>query len=291
MRTSNSRVAGKGPQRTRSEQPSAPALADAIERDPIPVVLSIAGSDSGGGAGIQADLRVFARLGVFGTTAITAITAQNTMGVYRVSPVDPGMVRAQIEAVTGDLEPRAMKSGMLANADIVHEVAAAIRDYRPASSAYVLDPVMVASSGATLLEPDAVAALRDELLPLADLVTPNLDEAQSLTGSPVSDVMGMARAARLLVDRWGARAALVTGGHLAGPSTVDVLYDGSVHHFTHRRIVTQHTHGTGCTLSAAIAAFLALGEELPVAVGSGIRYVRRAIRHAPALGSGTGPVG
>jgi hydroxymethylpyrimidine kinase/phosphomethylpyrimidine kinase len=291
VRTSNSRDAGNDPHRPPSRQSSTHVFVRTIKGSQIPVVLSIAGSDSGGGAGIQADLRVFARLGVFGTTAITAITAQNTMGVSRVSPINPDMVRAQIDAVTRDLEPRVMKSGMLANAGIVHAVAAAIRDYRSISRAYVLDPVMIASSGETLLEIDAVTAVRDELLPLADLVTPNLDEARALTGVPVSDVRGMARAAQLLVDQWGARAALVTGGHLTGPSTADVLYDGTLHHFKHRRIDARHTHGTGCTLSAAITAFLALGEELPVAVGSGIRYVRRAIRQGLALGSGAGPVG
>jgi hydroxymethylpyrimidine/phosphomethylpyrimidine kinase len=258
---------------------------------------------------------VFARLGVFGTTAITAITAQNTMGVYRVGPVDPELLRAQIEAVTSDLEPRAIKSGMLANAGLVQVVAAAIRAYRSARSTggsagapglrrpsgapspnhfpspYVLDPVMVASSGATLLDPDGVAALQRELLPLADLVTPNLDEARALVGEPVIDVDGMARAARLMVDRWGARSALITGGHLTGPFTVDVLYDGTMHHFKHRRITTRHTHGTGCTLSAAITAYLALGEELSLAVAGGIRYVRSALRRGVELGTGPGPLG
>ena len=213
------------------------------------------------------------------------------MGVFRVSPVDPDMVRAQIEAVTSDLRPLAIKSGMLANADIVRAVAAAIRGYRPVPFAYVLDPVMVASSGSALLEPDAITAVGHELLPLADLVTPNLDEAQALTGEPATDVAGMTRAAQLLVDHGERGPALITGGHLAGPLTVDVLYDGTVHVFTHRRIETRHTHGTGCTLSAAITAFLAWGGSMPVAVGSGIRYVHRALRHGLAVGSGAGPVG
>jgi hydroxymethylpyrimidine/phosphomethylpyrimidine kinase len=218
--------------------------------------------------------------------------------------VDPDLVRAQIEAVASDLSPRAIKSGMLANAAIIHAVAAAIRanhsrlvvsagsSSRPArrppgsplaangSPAYVLDPVMVASSGVSLLEPDAVATLRRVLLPLADLVTPNMSEAAALVGESVTDLKGMERAARLLVDREGVRAALVTGGHLAGPYTVDVLYDGGVHYFRNSRIATHDTHGTGCTLSAAIVAHLALGKTLRVAIREGIRYVRHALRRS-----------
>lgn len=257
-------------------------------------VLTIAGSDSGGGAGIQADLRVFSRLGVFGTTALTAITAQNTLGVVDMAALSPALVRAQIDAVVADLRPQAVKSGMLANADIVRVVAAALRDHglRP----YVLDPVMVSSSGTTLLSADGVEALRRELLPLAILVTPNLSEAAVLTGvkaHAVSDVAGMERAARTLVHDGGVSAALVTGGHLDGPSTVDVLYDGSGTpvHFRHGRIITRHTHGTGCTLSAAVTARLALGDSLPTAVRAAIRYVHRALRRPPGLGSGTGPIG
>jgi hydroxymethylpyrimidine/phosphomethylpyrimidine kinase len=256
-----------------------------------PIALTIAGSDAGGGAGIQADLRVFARLGVFGTTAVTAITAQNTVAVYRWEPVSPTLVRAQIDAIASDLRPQAVKSGMLANAEIAGVVAAALRDH--ALTPYVLDPVIAASTGAILLSSDGVDVLRRDLVPLAALVTPNLAEAAVLTGEPVTDVPGMERAARALVDRLGAQAALVTGGHLSGPSAIDVLYDGTQApiRFRHRRLATRHTHGTGCTLSAAVAAHLALGDPLLDAVRAAVRYVQRALQRPPGLGAGNGPIG
>jgi hydroxymethylpyrimidine/phosphomethylpyrimidine kinase len=255
------------------------------------IVLTIAGSDSGGGAGIQADLRVFARLGVFGTTAITAVTAQNTLGVHEWMPIPAGLVRAQIDAVATDLTPDAVKSGMLADASIVRAVAAALRTH--ALRQYVLDPVMLASSGTPLLDREGVAVLRRELIPLATIVTPNLAEAAALTGEPVTDLQGMRRAAVLLVDRDGAQSALVTGGHLRGTTTVDVLYDGAAppRLLRHRRVETRHTHGTGCTLSAAIAARLAVGDSLLDAVRAAIRYVHRALLRPPDVGAGTGPVG
>jgi hydroxymethylpyrimidine/phosphomethylpyrimidine kinase len=257
----------------------------------VPVALTIAGSDSGGGAGIQADLRVFARARVFGTTAVTAITAQNTRGVRRWCAVDPRLVRDQIDAVASDLRPRAVKSGMLANAAIVRAVASALRAHELAP--YVLDPVITSSSGTSLLDGDGVIAMRRELLPLATLVTPNLDEATALTGEAVSDVRSMERAARALVEHGRARAALVTGGHLPGRTVVDVFYDGSgpPRRLRHRRIETRHTHGTGCTLSAAVTARLALGEQLRAAVRAAIIDVSRALRHPPRLGTGHGPVG
>jgi hydroxymethylpyrimidine/phosphomethylpyrimidine kinase len=253
--------------------------------------LTIAGSDSGGGAGIQADLRVFVRLGVFGTTAITAVTAQNTLGIQRWMSIGTALVRAQIDAVATDLRPDAVKSGMLANADIVRAVASALRKH--GLRRYVLDPVILASSGTPLLDRAGVRALRRELIPLATIVTPNLAEAAALTGEHVADVAAMRRAALLLVDRDGAQAALVTGGHLTGTTTVDVLYDGKVapRLFRHRRVMTRHTHGTGCTLSAAIAARLALGDPLPTAVAAALRYVHRALLHPPSLGTGPGPIG
>ena len=255
------------------------------------IALTIAGSDSGGGAGIQADLRVFSRLGVFGTTAVTAITAQNTVAVFQWEAVSPALVRAQIDAIASDLRPHAVKSGMLANAEIARVVAAALRDH--ALTPYVLDPVIAASTGAVLLSSDGVEVVRRDLLPLAALVTPNLAEAAVLTGEPVADLPGMERAARALVDRLGARAALVTGGHLSGPRAIDVLYDGAQPpvRFRHRRLATRHTHGTGCTLSAAVAARLALGDSLPDAVRAAIRYVQRALQRPPGLGAGNGPVG
>jgi hydroxymethylpyrimidine/phosphomethylpyrimidine kinase len=261
----------------------------------VRIALTIAGSDSGGGAGLQADLRVFARLGLFGTSAVTAITAQNTTAVLRWSPVVPSLVRAQIDAVAADLRPHALKSGMLGDAGIVRAVAAAIRDHGLAP--YVLDPVIMSSTGTPLLDKAGVGAVRRSLLPLATLVTPNLAEAAALTGAPVTDLAAMERAARWLVERGQAQAALVTGGHLSGPGTADliydVLYDGDAapRRFRHRRIRTRHTHGTGCTLSAAIAAHLARRASLADAVLAGMAYVHRALMRPPGVGAGHGPVG
>jgi len=254
------------------------------------IVLTIAGSDSGGGAGIQADLKTFHRFGVFGTSAITAVTAQNTSGVRDWMALPPALVAAQIEAVATDLRPDAVKSGMLGNAAVIAAVAAALQthDLRP----YVLDPVMVASSGDALLERDAVGALRSSLLPLCDLVTPNAEEAMVLTGADVATMADQERAARRLVEE-GAGAALVKGGHVSGDEVVDVLFDAATRvarTFRHRRIDSRHTHGTGCTLSAAIAAHLALGLRLERAVETSLDYVNRAIAGAPGLGGGRGPL-
>ena len=251
------------------------------------IALTIAGSDSGGGAGIQADLKTFHRFGVFGTSVLTAITAQNTLGVSTWSAVSLDLIRAQLDAVATDLQPAALKSGMLADADVVGVVAGKIRQYGLAP--YVLDPVMVATSGDVLLQPSAVAAIRQQLVPLADLVTPNLEEAAILVGEPVRDVDGMHRAARRLVEL-GARAALVKGGHLPGAETVDVLYAGEAREYRHLRLDTRSTHGTGCTLSAAVAAQLALGVQLAEAVERALDYVHEAIRSAPDLGAGHGPL-
>jgi hydroxymethylpyrimidine/phosphomethylpyrimidine kinase len=253
------------------------------------IALTIAGSDSGGGAGIQADLKAFQRFGVFGTSVLTAITAQNTRGVQAWSAVSVELVRQQIDAVAADLRPAAVKSGMLGEAEVVHAVAERLRAH--ALRPYVLDPVMVATSGDPLLTPDAIDAIRRELVPLADLVSPNLDEAAILVGEDVRDVPAMERTARRLVVELGARAALVKGGHLTGATTTDVLYvDGHVTRVEHRRIDTTSTHGTGCTLSAAIAAHLALGHPLGDAVYESLEYVHRAIRTAPGIGGGHGPL-
>jgi hydroxymethylpyrimidine/phosphomethylpyrimidine kinase len=251
------------------------------------IALTIAGSDSGGGAGIQADLKTFHRFGVFGTSVVCAITAQNTRGVTAWVAVAPELIRAQLDAVAEDLRPAAVKSGMLADAGVVGVVAEGLR--RHALSPFVLDPVMVATSGDILLVRSAVAAIRERLLPLAAVVTPNLDEAAILAEMPVRDVAAMERAARRLVER-GAAAALVKGGHLEGAEAVDVLFDGAMHHFRHRRIETTSTHGTGCTLSSAITAHLALGHDLRDAVARSLDYVHRAIESAPGLGSGHGPL-
>jgi hydroxymethylpyrimidine/phosphomethylpyrimidine kinase len=253
-----------------------------------PIALTIAGSDSGGGAGIQADLKSFQHFRVFGTTAITAVTAQNTRGVTGWVPVPVEMIEAQIDAVASDLRPAATKTGMLADSAIVTAVAGAIRKH--ALAPLVVDPVMVSASGDPLLERDAVVAMRELLIPLATLVTPNLDEAEILLGETVRDVEAMERAGRALVAR-GATAALIKGGHLVGDASIDVLVHGErVRTFSHPRIATEHTHGTGCTLSAAIAALLALGTELDAAVEQSIDWVHRAIRTAPRLGGGHGPL-
>jgi hydroxymethylpyrimidine/phosphomethylpyrimidine kinase len=253
------------------------------------IALTIAGSDSGGGAGIQADLKTFQRFGVFGTSAITAITAQNTRGVSSWEAVSPALVRAQIDSIAADLMPAAIKTGMLANATVASSVASAIRDHSFRN--YVLDPVMVATSGDPLMESDAIDIIRDELMPQAALITPNLHEAAILVGEKLEDEDAMARAAETIVNEMGAQAVLIKGGHLeAGDRVVDILYDGDLRTFRGKRINTTNTHGTGCTLSAAITAQLANGESLHAAVRRAIDYVHNAIATAPGLGSGHGPL-
>jgi hydroxymethylpyrimidine/phosphomethylpyrimidine kinase len=250
--------------------------------------LTIAGSDSGGGAGIQADIRTFHAFGVFGTSAITAITAQNTLGVHAVHAVPADIVRAQILAVADDLRPAAFKTGMLATRELVGAVADAVIESSLAN--YVLDPVMVASSGDRLLDADAERAVVERLLPMATLVTPNLGEAAVLVGEPVAGTAAMKAAARRLAAM-GARAALVKGGHMEGDEVVDILFDGNrVHQWTRPRLATRNTHGTGCTLSAAVTAGLALGRTLTEAVEDALDFVHRAIASAPQLGAGHGPL-
>ena len=252
------------------------------------IALTIAGSDSGGGAGIQADLKTFHQFGVFGTSAIVAVTAQNTLGVRAVHPVPEAIVVAQLEALAEDLPPAALKTGMLADVGLVRLVAHTIRrfDWGP----LVVDPVMVATSGDRLLTGAAETVLRDELLPLAALVTPNLDEASILAGFAVRDVAAMEEAGRALIAL-GAGAALVKGGHMAGEALTDVLVTpAGVHRHSRPRLRTTSTHGTGCTLSAAITASLALGRTLEVSVADALDYVARAIETAPGLGSGHGPL-
>jgi hydroxymethylpyrimidine/phosphomethylpyrimidine kinase len=264
------------------------------------IALTIAGSDSGGGAGIQADLKTFQRFGVFGTSVVTAITAQNTVGVQAIHALPVDLIEAQLAALAEDLPPAALKSGMLGSAGVVRAVAAAIAAYR--WGPYVLDPVMVASSGARLLDRDAEIEVRTRLLPLAAVVTPNLEETAALVDFPVREAAAMERAGRALVDM-GAGAALIKGGHLAGNSLVDVLVTrDDIRRFEHPRIATRSTHGTGCTLSAAITAGLARRLEgwtterpvpsdvLTSAVADALEYVQRAIAAAPGLGSGTGPL-
>ncbi len=250
------------------------------------IALTIAGSDSGGGAGIQADLKTFQRFGVFGTSVIAAITAQNTLGVTAVHAVPIDIVRAQLAALASDLPASACKTGMLVSAELVRVVADALDPAIP----YVCDPVMVASSGDRLLERTAERVIAERLVSRATLVTPNLDEAAILTGFPVNDPDSMQRAGHALLDM-GASAALIKGGHLAGQVLVDLLVtrDGT-HRFEHERIATTSTHGTGCTLSAAITAGMALGRSLETAVSEALDYVHRAIATAPGLGAGHGPL-
>ncbi len=252
------------------------------------IALTIAGSDSGGGAGIQADLKTFHQFGVFGTSVVVAVTAQNTRGVRSIHPVPADMVRDQLAALAEDLPPAALKTGMLATAPLVQQVAGAIRAY--GWTRLVVDPVMVATSGDRLLAPDAVQAMRERLMPLAAVVTPNLDEAALLTGEEVADPAAMDRAGRQLLAS-GAGAVLVKGGHLPGDTVVDVLVTASgTRRFARQRIATTSTHGTGCTLSAAITAGLALGRPLEAAVEDALDYVHRAIASAPGLGGGHGPL-
>lgn len=255
-----------------------------------PRVLTIAGSDSGGGAGIQADLKTFAAHGVYGTSAVTAITAQNTREVTAVEEVTPELVAAQIDAVLSDVGADAVKIGMLSSAVIVRAVAERLAHWRPTH--VVLDPVMVAKSGDPLLADDAVEALEQELLPLATLVTPNLPEAERLTGVTIGDDPGgeaMLEAARALAER--GPAVLVKGGHGRGDEVLDLLLDDAgPRRFVHPRIDSTSTHGTGCTLSSAIAARLAAGKDLREAVRGAIDYLHGAIAAAYPVGSGHGPV-
>jgi len=263
------------------------------------IALTIAGSDSGGGAGIQADLKTFQRFGVFGTSVITAITAQNTLGVLAVHLVPEEMVRAQLAALAADLPAHACKTGMLASARLVAVVAESLDPDTP----YVCDPVMVASSGDRLLNPDAERVIAERLIPGATLVTPNLDEAAILAGFPVRDPAAMERAGRALLEL-GAEAVLVKGGHLPGEVLVDLLVTpAGTRRFEHPRIATSSTHGTGCTLSAAITAGLAGRQDgrtagrrvtaarLESAVTDALEYLQRTIANAPGLGAGHGPVG
>jgi hydroxymethylpyrimidine/phosphomethylpyrimidine kinase len=253
-----------------------------------PRVLSIAGSDSGGGAGIQADLKTFSALGVFGMTAITAVTVQNTLGVESVEALSPSTVADQIHAVATDIGVDAAKTGMLANAAIVEAVAAAVA--QTGIHRLVVDPVSVSKHGHALLEPDALAALRALIVPLATLVTPNLPEATGLAGFAVETRDDMRRAAGAILEL-GARAVMVKGGHLAGDRAADLLVNADGEEWLEQdRLDTPNTHGTGYTLSAAAAARLALGDSVPEAARAAKAFVTEAIRHALSLGQGIGPV-
>ena len=251
--------------------------------------LTIAGSDSGGGAGIQADLKTFAAHGVFGTSAVTAITAQNTLGVTAWQAMPADLVTAQIEAVAADFDLRAVKVGMLATAAIVEAVAATIVELDLPD--VVVDPVMVATGGDRLLEEDAIEAIKRELMPHTRVLTPNVPEAEALSGMGIASVDDMRSAARRILAS-GPRVVLVKGGHLRGSESVDVVVTAHDSFELRRpRVESTSTHGTGCTLSSAIAANLALGLELQPALERAREYVDGAIRHAPGLGRGHGPLG
>lgn len=254
----------------------------------VPVALTIAGSDSGGGAGIQADLKTFAALGVHGTCAITAITAQNTYSVTGVQEIDTALIEKQIEAVAEDLGVDAAKTGMLSSSRIITTVARSVRKY---GFPLVVDPVMVAKSGAPLLKEEAVNTLVSELLPLAKVVTPNIPEAEKLSGRKIESVDDMKAVAKLLAEEYGAEAVVVKGGHATYAKAVDVLYyRGSFWEFSAERIETKNTHGTGCTFSAAITAELAKGRDVVEAVRRAKEFVTLAIKYSLPLGKGHGPV-
>jgi hydroxymethylpyrimidine/phosphomethylpyrimidine kinase len=256
-----------------------------------PVALTIAGSDSSGGAGIQADLKTFAALGVYGASAITALTAQNTRGVTGIHRVPPDFVTAQIDAVFADLDVGAVKIGMVAELGIVEAIAAALERWRPAQ--IVLDPVMVATSGDRLLPPDAIAALRDRLIPHATLITPNLPEAAALLDEPIAtDEAAIAEQGRRLLAM-GCPAVLIKGGHGEGAESIDYLVDcDSVTPLPAARIATRNTHGTGCSLSSAVAAGLAKDEDMASAVRNAKAFISAAIAAAErfSVGHGHGPV-
>ena len=258
----------------------------------MPTALTIAGSDSGGGAGIQADLKTFAAHAVYGTSAITAVTAQNTLGVTAWEAVSTDLVIAQVEAVADDLAPAAVKTGMLATAAIVEAVAAAIASLDLPN--LVVDPVMIAKGGDRLLREDAVASIRAELLKLAEVVTPNIPEAEVLAGGSIRTVEDMRAAARR-IRALGPRVVVVKGGHLDGALTPGLVIDvvctpEREFDLEGPRIETRHTHGTGCTFAAAIAAGLALGRPVDEAIRMAREYLEGAIRYAPGLGAGHGPL-
>jgi hydroxymethylpyrimidine/phosphomethylpyrimidine kinase len=257
----------------------------AVSRPRPPVALTIAGSDSGGGAGIQADLKTFAALGVHGTSVLAAITAQNTVGVQGIHMVPAEMVARQVDSVLDDIGADAVKTGMLGSADIVSVVAGRLRHHHVGR--LVVDPVMVASSGDRLFQEEATEVLVRELFPLATVVTPNMPEAEVLAGFPVTDLTGMERAARAIADL-GAKTVVVKGGHLSGKA-VDVFFDGrQCHRLARERINVPQAHGTGCTFASAIAAGLARGMDLEQALETAKEFVTCALRSAYRLGSGPG---
>ncbi|GAB6991952.1 bifunctional hydroxymethylpyrimidine kinase/phosphomethylpyrimidine kinase [Paenibacillus pini] len=254
---------------------------------PIAKALTIAGSDSGGGAGIQADLKTFQELGVYGMSALTAVTAQNTLGVQAVYPLSPEAVTAQIHSVGSDIGVDAVKTGMLFSSEIILAVAEAIRDF--GWSKLVVDPVMIAKGGSVLLQEEAIRALTQKLLPLTTVVTPNIPEAEKLTGIVIHHIADRQEAAKRLADL-GAKYVIIKGGHDSGTEAIDLLYDGS--HFTEmagKRVNTEHTHGTGCTFSAVLTAGLAEGMIMENAMSRAKDFIQAAIEDGIQIGRGHGP--
>lgn len=251
-------------------------------------VLIIAGSDSGGGAGIQGDIKTVTCLGGYAATAVTALTAQNTQGVFGIHEVPDAFVRQQMELVISDIGVDAFKTGMLHKAGVIHTIADVLEQQ---AAPFVLDPVMFAKGGQALLQPDAVDSLVTRLIPLAAIITPNIPEAEHLTGQHIQTVQDMLRAGERLLKQ-GCKAALIKGGHLDGEIVTDLLVSPAGHHrYEQPRQETQHTHGTGCALASAIATGLAQGLPLGMAVVRARGYVREAIAHAPGFGQGHGPLG
>lgn len=254
-----------------------------------PRILSIAGSDSSGGAGIQADIKTITMLGGYAMTAITTVTAQNSVGVQAIAPMAGSVVAQQIASCVDDIGVDAIKIGMLHDADVIAQVAGALD---LVDAPIVIDPVMVATSGAALIDPDAVTALRDTMFPLASLITPNLPELAHLLGRSLTDTDQMIKAAEELSGITGT-AVLAKGGHTQDKRVIDLLYEpqGKAVQFDHERIDTPHTHGTGCTLSSAIATLLGHGQSLEHSVRLGRQFVLSAIKEAPGYGAGNGPLG
>ncbi|ATP39172.1 bifunctional hydroxymethylpyrimidine kinase/phosphomethylpyrimidine kinase [Solibacillus sp. R5-41] len=251
------------------------------------IVMTIAGSDSSGGAGIQADLKTFQELGVYGTTVITALTAQNTIGVSNIFPTPPGFIQAQMEAVFADLPVTALKTGMLFSADIIETVAEVLQKM---DVQLVVDPVMIAKGGASLLQREAVEALKTKLLPLATVLTPNIPEAEVITGMTITTPTDIQVAAQQIL-RQGVQCVVMKGGHLEGTEAVDTVFfqDGSTFSLSSKRIHTRHTHGTGCTFSAAVTAFLGKGYAVRDAIIEAKRFIQAAIENPLNIGNGNGP--
>jgi len=254
----------------------------------VPLALAIATSDSGGGAGIQGDIKAMEANGVFALSVVVAVTAQNTTSISQIHPLPRAVIEAQLDAVFGDFAIGAVKTGMLYSADIVHVTAERLRKW--SAPHLVVDPVMVSKTGTMLLQPDAVDVMKRQLFPLADLVTPNVPEAERLLGTRITDLED-ARGAAAAIHRLGCRAVLLKGGHLAASPATDVFYDGATWTVVPGEwIETSHTHGTGCAYAAAIAAHLARGADMLEAVRAAKQYVTAAIRHGLAIGHGRGPV-